>query len=382
MRDALGPGTTLCYCTNVHAGTTLEIVRGNLERHALAVRDAVAPQGRLGIGLWLAHEAAAALRRDAEVLDELAAWLAERRLEVVTINGFPHAGFHEHSVKRRVYHPAWDRPERPRYTIDLAWILARLLAEGEAACISTLPLGWRPHLPAERHEACAAALRDVAAALAAVHDRTGREITLALEPEPGCALDTAADVVGFFERHVDEPARRWIGVCHDVCHAAVMFEAQRDVLAAYADAGVRVDKVQVSSAVEVDASADGIAALTAFSEPRYLHQATLADAEHARIAFFEDLPSLHAAGALPETARTCRVHFHVPIFLERVGDARTTQGEIAPAIAAARELHGTRCFEIETYAWPLLPTGTWTEGLAAGIAQELIWLRARVEAEP
>ena len=34
MRDALGPGTVLGYCTNVHAGATLGQTLANLETHA------------------------------------------------------------------------------------------------------------------------------------------------------------------------------------------------------------------------------------------------------------------------------------------------------------------------------------------------------------
>jgi predicted regulator of amino acid metabolism with ACT domain len=55
-----------------------------------------------------------------------------------------------------------------------------------------------------------------------------------------------------------------------------MFEDQREVLRRYAEAGIRVNKVQISSALDVDVRTIGVAAaiehLRAFAEPRYLHQ--------------------------------------------------------------------------------------------------------------
>jgi len=374
MRDALGPNTALCYCTNVHPGTTLDAVRKNLLLHAVPVRDAVAGSGTLGIGLWLAHDAARALRYDAHELSAFAAWLTEHRLEVVTLNGFPHANFHEPVVKHRVYKPAWDEPERLRYTTDLAWILAELLPEGGSGTISTLPLGWREWLTAERMAKCATALREAASMFEQIAQQTGRTITLGLEPEPGCVLDTAADVVGFFERYLDDATRRWIGVCHDMCHAAVMYEEQDAVLRAYRDAGIRVDKVQVSSAIDSPLTREAIDELRRFAEPRYLHQVCIGDADGRRVAFLEDLPELLALDDLASCGQSCRVHFHVPLFLARIGVLGTTQGEVLPAMRAARDLHGTRCFEVETYAWSVLPEAMRPNNLASGIAQELQWL--------
>ena len=47
--DAFSTG----YCTNVHAGATLEATRANLERHALEVKAEYSPDRPMGVGLWL-----------------------------------------------------------------------------------------------------------------------------------------------------------------------------------------------------------------------------------------------------------------------------------------------------------------------------------------
>ncbi|MBT8484169.1 MAG: hypothetical protein KJO43_01230, partial [Phycisphaerae bacterium] len=178
MRDVLGPGTILGYCTNVHAGPTLEAVQANLATHAVAVREHLGLTSALGIGLWLAAPAARALR-DPIALRRFADWLAARDLEVFTINGFPYGDFHEPVVKHRVYEPNWTRPERLAYTLDLLHVLAGLRPDGGEGSISTLPLGWPVAIDDDAAtQAAAGALRTFTDEAARVELDTGRHIHL------------------------------------------------------------------------------------------------------------------------------------------------------------------------------------------------------------
>lgn len=369
MREALGPGTRLGYCTNVHAGADLDATLANLERHAVRVRELLGAK-ELGIGLWLSAEAVGpALARVEEVRERLDAM----RLRVFTLNGFPYFDFHEPVVKHRVYEPSWSDPARLEYTLGLAEVLDGLLPEGEEGSISTLPIGW----PGEGVEMDAAvgALHAVAIALSARASATGRVIHVDLEPEPGCILQRAGDVVRLFEERLlkcddvlARDVRRHIRVCHDVCHSAVMFEGQAEAFAAYERAGIMVGKVQVSSALT--ARGAGAGELQRFVEPRYLHQTCVRDAG-GRVRQFEDLPAALAS----DTAGEWRVHFHVPVFMESIGGLGTTRDEIASAMALA-ERHGVRHFEVETYAWGVLPAELRPAELAAGIAEEIRWVSA------
>ena len=373
------------YCTNVHAGRTLDEVKQNLRQHAPAVRDDLELDGRLGIGLWLP----ASVAREIVTSDgagDLGEWMSDLGVEVFTINGFPYGDFHRRNVRHDVYTPDWRTPERLAFTLDLARILTALTLHGEAG-ISTLPLGWGPWLPADADVAAAAAnLLRAARALADIEQETGVLIHLDLEPEPGCALQRAADVVTLFERHLltgtdDDLVRRHLRVCHDICHAAVMFEDQAAMLAAYDSVGVQVGKVQVSSAVRAlfdDRNTHHMVRneLERFREQRYLHQTMVRTGDDAEPVFYEDLPdALAAAPAVGEW----RVHFHVPIFLERLGPLRTTAREIDTWLELVRDRPEIRHFEVETYAWDVLPAehkGT----LARDIAAELRWLGTRMDA--
>jgi sugar phosphate isomerase/epimerase len=392
VRELLGRDTLVGYCTNVHAGAGFREMRRNLEHHATAVKAAVSPDAPLPVGLWLARPAAAELcdPRDRETF---AGWLRQRGLMPYTFNGFPYSDFHASVVKHRVYEPDWTSGERAAYTIELAEILAALLGEEEEeGSISTLPLGWRAAIEArpDAVERATENLLRVAEHLVRLEERSGKRIHVDLEPEPGCYLDTARDVVDFFRSYLfpradERVVRRHLGVCHDVCHAAVMFEEQAAVLRAYREAAVPVGKVQLSAAVRAPLQRlderrrrAALEQLSRFEERRYLHQTVVRSGEERK--FFDDLQVALAAADL--SAAEWRVHFHVPLFVDRFGLLESTNDEVLRWLEALRDEDGVRHFEVETYAWDVLPGSLRTGDLAAGIARELTWLRERAAGRP
>lgn len=375
--------TTLGYCTNVHAGATLRETRANLQTHAVRVKELFSPEQPMGIGLWLSARAAQELVAQQGVA-EFGEWLAERGLVPFTMNGFPYGDFHQQVVKHRVYQPTWWEPARLAYTRQLADILHEILPPGVEGSISTLPIAWGTPCPdlAQTQQA-AEQLRELARYLHALEERTGRLIHVCLEPEPGCVFSFADDAVSFFQwqlfRGEDvELVRRHIRICHDVCHAAVMFEDQEEVLRKYRDAGIEVGKIQVSAALRMDLDglplgspsvgpAAAYGQLRQFVEERYLHQ-TMVDGG----AFYEDLP-LALAAAGDATAGEWRVHFHIPIFQRKLGLLESTQEQIVQCLEAAREFSTCPHYEVETYAWGVLPPEHRPTELAAGIAEEMRW---------
>jgi hypothetical protein len=171
-------------------------------------------------------------------------------------------------------------------------------------------------------------------------------------------------------------------VCHDICHAAVMFEDQAQVVRQYRSAGIRIGKVQISNAIRVpfdeyseSERREALQQLRGFAEDRYLHQ-TMIRMSDGEMRFFEDLPLALASVPNGQTARgEWRVHFHVPVFLERFGLIQTTQPEIRQCLAAIERDDRTNHYEVETYAWNVLPQALQTDDLAEGIARELLWVK-------
>ena len=369
LRHADGSLLHLAYCSNVHPADDLDGVAAQLERYTAKVRERL-DMPKLGIGLWVAAPAVA----DAAAADRLADQLERLSLEVVTLNGFPYQAFHAPVVKRDVYWPHWAQDERRAYTLGLARLLAKLLPEDVAeGSISTLPLGWREGWDDAAQAAALRALADLAVELEGLAAATGKRVRLALEPEPGCTVETiaqACDAIGGL-------APDWIGVCLDACHLAVQFEDPVEAVALLAAKNVPIVKTQVSSALRVPSpgTPEGRELLARFDEPKFLHQ--VRECVNSHVEGTDDLPEA-LAGALP-AQREWRVHFHVPVNTAE----HTTQDELSATLAAlaggAAPL--TRHFEVETYTWSVMRDAPRDdEGLVAGLAGELEWTRDRLVA--
>lgn len=380
------------YCTNVHAGATLSTTRANLEHYAVRIRRLLGLDSPLDVGLWLAAETAEALVTD-ECLESFVDWLDDHDLRAFAINGFPFHDFHMPPVKHMVYVPHWGAPEREYHTRNLISIMAALLTPGLEAGISTLPVGWlHPYreLQADLAEA-AARLESVAQFAHETKQQTGRLIHIDIEPEPGCFIESSLGLVRYFQEYFKDDARHeaihtHLRVCHDICHAAVMFEDQAEMFRRYDDAGIKIGKVQVSNAIRVDFDAlskdektEALQQLKAFEEDRYLHQTCIRDNATGAITFHEDLPlATKAAEERGEPIGEWRVHFHVPIYLESFGLLGTTRDYIDDCLELMKPKKDVKHFEVETYAWNVLPKELQKDDLAEGIADELIWLRERM----
>ena len=401
----LGAGVHLTYCSNIHPGESWAEVRANFDRHVVAVRERVLPEGDFGIGLRLSARAAAELSEPA-VLAEFREFLRRHRMYVFTLNGFPYGTFHGTRVKEDVYLPDWRDPERLRYTDQLADLLADLLPDAVSGepevegSVSTVPGAFKPALGGPEDVALMVEhlLRHVAH-LVELRARTGRLVALALEPEPHCFLETIAEVIDFFERdlHGPDAVRRMmaltgldraaagralhehLGVCLDLCHAAVEFEDAADCIGRLARAGIRVHKMQISAGLRLPClDAQALAALRRFDDPVYLHQ--VVEQGPAGLVRFADLPQALAALQGGTADREWRVHFHVPIFLDRLAPFASTQSFIREVLAIQRTRPVSAHLEVETYTWDVLPEPFRSGAVDAAVARELDWVRMELRA--
>ncbi len=372
----------LSYCTNVHPGRSVAEVEWGLDGYTLPVRRAVAQP--LAAGLWLAKPVVDELLATPDALPAFAAALERRGLTCHTLNAFPFGDFHSARVKENVYLPDWTDPRRLEYTIKCATVLSHLLPAAADGSISTLPLGFKAFLHAPAFtDVCIARLIECARALARIHDSTGKTIRLAIEPEPLCLLETTAEAVSFFERlwqtaereRASRVVREHLGVCYDVCHQAVEFEDAAIAVRALTSAGVRINKVHISCALELDHPADnpeGRAALRRYAEPRYLHQ-VIARTPDGRLFRATDLsPSLlDSPPSEWRDAITWRIHFHVPVDAEHLGPLKTTRSDLKHALAAVAALDYAPHLEVETYTWEVLPNGAADSDLVTGLTREM-----------
>ncbi|WP_214417030.1 metabolite traffic protein EboE [Sphaerisporangium fuscum] len=378
LRHHDGTAVHLGYCTNVHPAEDVAGIVGQLDLYGVPVRERLAVP-RLGLGLWLAHEAAAELARDAAAARKLRAELDARGLEVVTLNGFPYQGFHQEVVKHAVYRPDWSEQARLDYTTDLARVLAVLLPDDATrGSISTLPLGWRTGWGPAEHDQARRHLDLLGRELDGLRRRTGREIRVAFEPEPGCLIESTDHAA----THLSSLDPRHFGLCLDVCHLAVAFEDPGTALDTLARSGIPVVKAQISCALHADHpdTSPVRRALAAFAEPRFLHQTRQSGNPLAGV---DDLAlALAYPAVLPGTA-PWRTHFHIPVHADPVPPLATTRPVLQQTLAAlfAGDHPGTDHLEVETYTWSVLPRPPSTSAeLADGIAAELDWTRRELSA--
>ncbi|MFQ6018074.1 MAG: metabolite traffic protein EboE [Kiloniellaceae bacterium] len=399
MRLDAATGCHLTYCTNIHPGETWQEVRANLGRYLPAVKERLSPAGDFGVGLRLSAMAAAALR-DQGTFAELQDFLTANGLYVFTINGFPYGPFHATPVKETAYLPDWRDEVRLNYTNLLADLLARLLPGDQVleGSISTVPGGFKPEIAApEATLRVAENLVRHAAYLVGVRERTGRTLSLALEPEPCCQLETIDETVDFFENQLfssdsrsrlatlaglspaeaEAALRRHLGVCLDLCHAAVEFEDPAGCLARLRGAGIRIGKMQISAGLRfAPVTERSVELLRPFADAVYLHQVVERGPEGLKR--FLDLPQAFDGLAASDGPAEWRVHFHVPIFLDDLGEFATTQGFIREILALGRAQPISPHLEVETYTWDVLPRRYRDVDVVTAIVRELDWVREQI----
>ena len=358
---------TTAYCTNIHPGESWREIFRAVRRHVPAVKRRVSPHAPFPLGLRLSGRAAREM--SASDADEFYGWCRENNVYVATINAFPFGTFHHTAVKESVYLPDWRYTQRLTYTQQAADLLDRWLPDKMTGSISTVPGGFRGSLREEDFPEIKKHLVAALDYLEALRQKSGREILLSLEPEPGCLLETTADVLAFFDRLALSPvARSLLAVCYDCCHQALQYEDPAESLRQLAAHDIRIGHVQVSSALRLNHP--DIGRLSRFCESCYLHQ-TVGRTKAGELLRFADLDQ--AIAASPENMEEWRVHFHVPVFLGATRECATTRfflDQILPLFPEETPM------EVETYTWAVLPAELRCERVTDSISREIEWVEA------
>ncbi|MEO5712496.1 MAG: metabolite traffic protein EboE [Luteolibacter sp.] len=378
----------LSYCTNIHPAETWDETKEVLETHILAVRDRLVESGSLekdgafAIGLRLSAVAARELLEGGR-LEDFKQWLEATNTYVFTINGFPYGSFHGTRVKEQVFMPDWTDRARLDYTKDLFRILAAVARPETEASVSTLPGSLKKFAADE--SLIRQNLIELAAWLDALAEETGHDFHLGLEPEPLGHFENTAETREFFQRlhdHAPDPdaITRRIGVNYDACHFALQYDEAEISLNALIDAGIRISKIHLSSALSLDPrDPTALAAIRDFQEPTYFHQVLLRDTD-GEITRFYDLPeffdALENRAAELDRFEEMRVHFHIPLDAEPSAPLHSTSGQTRKVIEWWRG-HPDAChhYEIETYTWGVLPAGM-QRPVEEQIAGEYRWVIA------
>jgi hypothetical protein len=388
----------LTYSTLVHPADDWEQLWNSLNTYLPKVKERFAPKQSFGVCVRLAAKTAETLANSPTERDKLKKFLDKNDMYIYTANAFVYGHFKGAKVKEQVYEPDWRGEERTQYTINVADVLADVCPRGIAPSIQSAPLGFKP-----RVTGCdvVAAYTDhvlgVVAHLIALEAKTGSTVQLALEPEPFCFLETTDEVIAFFRDHLYSGAaveklaklarvpiaeanaalRRHLGIVYDICHQAVEFEDIPASLQKLVDAGVPIFKLQEAAALHMpEVAQDVVNTLKKYAKTIYLTQ-TL-EKRDGKINRFLNVDDAIAAFEKDPGPREWRTHIHVPVFLDDLGQFRTTRFAIADALRFHKQKPLSRHLEVETYTWDMLPDSLKSNDIVDYICRELDWVRGQL----
>ncbi len=388
----------LTYSTLVHPGDDWAQMWASLTTYVPKVKARIAPGRRFGVSLRLSAESARTLAGSPAERDKLRGFLRDNDMYLYTVNAFPYGAFKGTKVKEQVYEPDWRSEERTRYTMNVADVLADVTPEDVSPSIQSAPLGFKPRVTGgdvvtsyTEH-----VLRTVAH-LVEIDARTGRTVTLALEPEPFCFLETTDETVKYFTEHLysGEAAatlagmvripiseahvalRKHLGVVFDICHQAVEYENITNSLQKLVDAGIPIFKLQEAAALHVpQVTQESVDMLERYADTIYLTQTV--EKKDGKLTRFLNLEDAFIAWKRNPGPREWRTHFHVPVFLDELGPFRTTRFAIEDALRFHKSKPLSRQLEIETYTWDVLPDHLKTGDIVDYVCRELEWVRGQL----
>ncbi len=249
----------LTYSTLVHPADDWAQLWDSLQKYLPPVKRRISPNQPFGVCIRLSAPTAAELSTDKAKRDTLKAFLKDQDLYVYTANAFVYGVFKNTRIKEQVYEPDWRTNERRDYTKQVADILADICPGEVTPSIQTAPLGFKPRVTGpDVVDAFTDNVLQVCAHLVKIEKTTGKLLTLGLEPEPRCHLETTDETIAYFQQHLYTgkaaarlsklanipmdtaiaALRRHLGVTFDIGHQAVGFE---DIPRVAAEAGRRGD---------------------------------------------------------------------------------------------------------------------------------------------
>jgi hypothetical protein len=389
----------LTYSTLVHPGDTWAEMWDSINRYVPRVKARVCPDDRFGLSLRISGQSAEQLTADDRERAKLKQFIKDHDLYLYTANAFPQGAFKGRRVKEQVYEPDWRSDDRARYTMKVADILAEMAEEHIQPSIQTAPCGFKPRVTDDGVvRAYTSQLLRVVSHLIGLENKTGRTVTLAIEPEPACFLETTEETIAYFRDHLysgaaiktvadqsgvsqdkaERSLRKHLGTVYDICYQAVEYENISASLAALMQAGVPVFKLQEAAALAIpNVTPAKVDALRAYDDPVYLHQ-TIEKRDDGKRVEYLDLPEAFTAWDQEPGPREWRTHFHVPVFLEDLGAFRTTRFAIEDALRFHKQHFVSTQLEIETYTWDVLPDELKTGDIVDYVVRELEWVKGEL----
>jgi sugar phosphate isomerase/epimerase len=388
----------LTYSTLVHPADDWDQIWHSLNTYVPKVRDRFAGKNRFGVSLRLSAKSAETLVNSPAERAKLRKFLDDQNMYLYTVNAFVYGHFKGELVKEQVYEPDWRSEERTQYTMNVASIVADIAPKDVMPSIQTSPLGFKPRVTGpDVVDSYTTNVLRVAKHLVDLEQKTGVTVTLGLEPEPYCFLETTDETVNYFTNHlyagksVEKFAkmsgmpiaeamfalRKHVGIVYDICHLAVEYEDITQSLQKLVDGGVPIVKLQEAAALHIpEVTKETVTALKRYAKTIYLTQTI--EKRDGKLTKYLNVDDAFAAFEKDPGPREWRTHIHVPVFLDDLGEFRTTRFAIADALKFHKQKPLSRHLEVETYTWDMLPDHLKTGDIVEYVCRELDWVRGQL----
>ncbi|HEV8398165.1 MAG TPA: metabolite traffic protein EboE [Vicinamibacterales bacterium] len=389
----------LTYSTLVHQTDNFEQLWKSVNTYLPAVKARFAPSQKFGVCLRTSAPSAEMLSQDPTKVADLKQFFKDQDLYLYTANAFVYGVFKKQVIKEDVYEPDWQTPERREYTKQVANLLAELAPEGVNPSIQSAPLGFKPKgTGPEIAKAYTDNVVDVVAHLVKLEKDTGKIVTLGLEPEPRCYLETTDETITYFQDYLFAPQtaeqlakkaginaadaaaamKKFMGVVFDIGHQSVGYEDIPASLHKLVAAGVPIVKLQEAASMHIpDVTQQKVDALQAFAKTIYLSQTC--QRKDGQTTWFLNLEDAFEDWYKNPGPREWRTHFHVPVFLTELGHGfGTTRFGLEQALAVHKKTPLSTHLEIETYTWDVLPDHLKTGDIVEYVTRELEWVKGQL----
>ena len=388
----------LTYSTLVHQTDNWDQLWKSVNTYLPAVKARVAPNQKFGVCLRTSAPSAEMLSQDPTKRADLKKFFADNDLYLYTANAFVYGVFKKQVIKEDVYEPDWQTPERREYTKQVANLLAELAPEGVNPSIQSAPLGFKPKVTSDHVvDEYTNNVIDVVAHLVELKKKTGKTVTLGLEPEPRCYLETTDETIAYFKNYLfsgetakklaqktglneadaNKAMREYTGVVFDIGHQSVGYEDIPVSLQKLVDNGVQIVKLQEAASMYIpDVKQKTVDALQPFAKTIYLSQTC--QLKDGKQTWFLNLEDAFEAFQKDPGPREWRTHFHVPVFLNDLGAFGTTRFALEQALAFHKKTPLSTHLEIETYTWDVLPDHLKTGDIVEYVTRELDWVKGQL----
>jgi sugar phosphate isomerase/epimerase len=389
----------LTYSTLVHQTDNWEQLWKSVNTYLPAVKARVAPGQKFGVCLRTSAPSAELLSQEPAKVADLKKFFADNDLYLYTANAFVYGVFKKQVIKEDVYEPDWATPDRREYTKKVATLLAELGPEGINPSIQSAPLGFKPKVTGDDVvQTYTSNVIDVVAHLVELKKKTGKTVTLGLEPEPRCYLETTDETIQYFKKYLfsgptakrlatltglneadaAQAMRDYVGVVFDIGHQAVGYEDIPASLHKLVDNGIQITKLQEAASMYIpEVTQKTVDALQTFAKTIYLSQTC--QKKDGKQTWFLNLEDAFEDWHKNPGPREWRTHFHVPVFLTDLGNAfGTTRFALEQALAVHKKTPLSTHLEIETYTWDVLPDHLKTGDIVEYVTREIDWVKGQL----